>query len=482
MVLQQQKKVRVWGWGAPCSLVTVKLGSWVRKVQVSKSGLWLAYFLPHKAGTKVDLLVRGSNQEKRTGLLFGEVWLCSGQSNMSWPVVLTKHKKEDLKRPADSMLRLFQVRRQTAYVPQKNVYGRWIIASPSSLRTFSAVCYHFGLRLREVLKVPVGLIQSDWGGTPAESWTPVSAQKANPALQPMLQRWETRVRLYNAAKALRLYKRRAAMWKLIAARRKKKRLPLPPKPRSPIPPRYHAHRPGNLYNSMIHPLRHMSLAGFVWYQGESNVARAWNYRTLFATLIRSWRKRWALGPLPFYFVQLAPYKYRWTRGVELAELREAQLVTYRKLKNTGLVVTLDIGDLKDIHPRDKRTVGRRLARWALSGTYKRKLVPSGPLYRSFVRKGKALHLEFDFADKGLKSCDGKPLLHIVVAGKDRKFVSAKARIQGKTLIVFHPSLVEPHAVRYGWKDDALPNLCNQEGLPASSFRTDTWPGVTDKRR
>jgi len=312
------------------------------------------------------------------------------------------------------------------------------------------VAYYFGRELHETLKVPIGLVHSSWGGTPAEAWTPTAALRAEASLAPLLEQWKQRITDARAKGAK--------------------------------DPSLHHHHPGNLYRGMIAPLVPLSIRGAIWYQGESNAGRAWEYRTLFPVMIRAWREVWGRPDLPFHFVQLANF-----RKVEpqpgdsaWAELRDAQQHTLRTVPHTGMAVTIDIGEAGDIHPKNKQDVGRRLARQALHAQYGKAAVPSGPLYREHAHVGAKVTIHFDHVGDGLAARDGETLLGFTIAGEDRKFVPATARIEGETVVVFSPQVPKPAAVRYAWADNPVCNLVNAEGLPASPFRTDAWRLTTQR--
>jgi len=303
---------------------------------------------------------------------------------------------------------------------------KWQACSPETIPTFASTAYFFARELHRELEVPVGIIDASWGGTSAETWTPASGLKAL---------------------GLTAELERAAS--------------LPQKPEQKIPTR--------LYNGMIHPLRNFKIKGVVWYQGESNVGRADKYHKLFSTMIGQWRKAFGYE-FPFYFVQISPFAYR---GVNAAYLREAQLETM-SLPKTGMVVTMDIGNLGDIHPKNKQEVGRRLALWALANDYGRDLVYSGPIYKESAFSDGKVRLTFDHVGTGLGTCDGEAPSHFEVAGADKVFHPATAVIDGDELIVSSDKVAEPKAVRYAFTSQAMPNLINKEGLPASPFRTDGW--------
>jgi len=438
MVVQQQMPVKVWGWAEPGERVEVSLAGQTRAASADASGKWLVTLEPLPAGGPHKLIVQANNRIELEDVLVGEVWIGSGQSNMQWPVRRSMNAEEEIANARWPKIRLFTVARRIAETPQEDCEGEWLICSPETVGEFSAVLYFFGRKLHQELGVPVGLINSSWGGTVAEAWTSREALEGDEDFRPILER---------GAK-------------------------FDPK----IP-----NQPAVLFNGMIHPLLNFAIRGVVWYQGESNCARAEQYQKLFPTLIQDWRKRWGLGDFPFYFVQLAPFRYRNADPRNAAELREAQRLTLR-LPNTGMVVTTDIGDVNDIHPTNKQEVGRRLALWALAKTYgKTDLVYSGPLYREAKIEGNKIRIFFDHVDGGLV-VKGEELTHFQIAGADGEFKPAKAVIDGETVVVWNEEVANPVAVRFGWSDDAEPNLFNAAGLPASPFRTDNFPLVTAGRR
>ena len=433
MVLQRNKPVPVWGTGHPGERVTVKMGLQTVSTTTDARGRWRVTFRPFRGGASYTLTVSGHHRIVLRDVLVGEVWLCSGQSNMQWPLRWSNGGKAAIAKANYPLLRLFHVRINRARSPQTRVYkswryGNWMYPSPATVRHFSAACYFFGMRLQEKLGVPVGLIQSTVGGTRVEAWTPRPALQKTPQLRWVL-RGQRRL-TYNS--------------------------------------------PSVLYNAMIAPLIPFALQGVVWYQGESNIAWAEQYTTAFSTMIRSWRRRWGQGNFPFLFVQIAPYRYQGMAHDRYNKLCEAQVETWKKVPNTAMISTHDISNLRDIHPRNKSEVGRRLFLAAMSQAYKRKKVYfSGPIYRSVTRKGKRLLVRFTHTDGGLV-IRGKKLLHIEVAGVNRVFVPAQARIVGNALEVWSSRVLRPVAARLAWRDDAIHNLYNRMGFPASTFRTDRW--------
>lgn len=456
MVLQRGMADPIWGWTTPGAAVTVEMEGKRATAVADASGKWMARIGPFPAGGPFTLTVDGPDQRTLHNVMVGDVWLCSGQSNMQMGIANVNNASEEIAHADYPDIRLFTVPMETAYSPRSTVKGSWQMCTPQTVTQdgwggFSAVAYFFGRYLYQQLKVPIGLIHSSWGGTIAEAWTSEEALRKLPDFADRLKQVD---RIREAGEAS-----------------------LPPNQR----------RNPNvctvLYNAMIAPLVPFGVKGVIWYQGESNAGRAYQYRTLLPTLIEDWRSRWGEGPFPFLIVQLAnfmPVKPEPGED-EWAELREAQLFTAEKVPNCGLAVTIDIGDAADIHPKNKQEVGRRLGLAALAIAYKRRLEYSGPIYKSYKREGGAIRIFFTHVDGGLVA-RGDTLKGFAIAGPDRKFVWADARIDGNTVVVSSPSVPSPVAVRYGWAINPVVNLYNREGLPASPFRTDAWPGLTVNRR
>jgi len=632
MVLQQGVKVRIWGNAKPGERVIVTVKNKSANAVADAEGHWQVWLEPLNPGGPVELTVKGDNVLTVRNVLVGEVWVCSGQSNMEWPLINTFGGDDVVAQANYPEIRLFTVTKNTSDSPLADLEGHWVVTTPDEAAHFSAVGYFFGRELYQRLKVPVGLIHTSWGGTPAEAWTRHDALLSSPELKPILDRYESSMNTLPQAKEA--YARKLAEWeeknlyldagnkgealgyadpKTAIADWTKMDLPrqietagllidgavwfrrdvelpaawagkdlvlnLPPiddydttyfngakvgsigreTPNSYMVPRkyvvpaalVHAGRnviavrvfdsageggfsrggamslgpagaadtevvslrgvwdykveqalepkhpdwgsrpdavgagnqnnPSVLYNAMIAPLVPFAIRGVIWYQGESNAGRAYQYRTLFPTMIRDWRSAWGSN-FPFYFVQLANWHAHKAEPDESdwAELREAQLMTLRE-PQTGMAVIIDVGDEVELHPRNKLDVGRRLALWALAGPYSQKVVPSGPLFDRHTIKDNAVRIRFKHAD-GLKTSDGGPVKGFAIAGEDHRFVWADGRIDGDTVIVSSPNILKPVAVRYGWADNPIVNLYNQAGLPASPFRTDDWPGITATRR
>ena len=471
VVLQRGRKVPVWGTADEGEKVTVSFEGQSASTTAGKDGRWRVELGPFDPVAARPMTVTGKNTIVLARVFVGEVWVCSGQSNMAWPLSRTEGAKEELAELVNPRLFLYTVRRRVSGEPVHAAGGKWARASPKSVAGFSAVAYYFGKQLRAELGVPVGLIHASWGGTPAEAWTRRKALAAHEELQPILHRWDRALKIHPSAFAT--WKKAVAQWKEDGSRGRRPQPPLGPN---------HSHRASGLFHGMIAPLVPFAIRGVIWYQGESNAPRAEQYRTLFPAMIRDWRDAWGQGDFPFYFVQLANWRASRPEPGESAwaELREAQLRTLAE-PNTAMAVTIDIGMANDIHPRNKRDVGLRLARFAQTELYGADLVASGPLYESHTIKRERVTVRLRSA-RGLRARGGDPLSGFAIAGEDRKFHWANARIEGETVIVTHPRVPKPTAVRYAWADNPVCNLVNAAGLPASPFRTDDWPGITAGRR
>ncbi|NJN28568.1 MAG: sialate O-acetylesterase [Cyclobacteriaceae bacterium] len=429
MVLQQQSDAPMWGWAKPMEELLV-ITSWDGKryeTTADNKARWQVDLTTPKAGGPYRITIVGNNTIVIDDVLIGEVWVCSGQSNMEWSARAgIESGTEEIFKASNPAIRLFQVNQQSADSRQLDCAGQWARCTPETMIDFSAVAYFFGQRLQEHLNVPIGLINTSWGGTPAEAWTNPEVISENERLH------------------------------LAAAKLKEV-------PWCPV-------KPGVVYNAMLAPLIPYRMAGVIWYQGESNTANYETYAELFATMIANWRKEWD-REFPFYYVQIAPFTYG--RDYEGALIREAQLKSL-SIPNTGMVVVSDIGNVNDIHPRNKIDVGRRLASWALNKTYGiDSIVYSGPLYKEMKIEKSKIRISFHHAANGLVAREGT-LTHFEIAGEDRKFVDAQAKIDGNTVLVYAKAVKNPVAVRYAFSNTATPTLFNKAGLPASSFRTDLW--------
>jgi sialate O-acetylesterase len=490
MVLQRDTAVPVWGWAEPKEQVEVTIGEQTKKAIADDTGKWMVRLDALAAGGPHTLTVAGTNTLTISDVLVGEVWLCSGQSNMAMNVSRAKDFETEQANANLPLIRHYRTAPHATPEIQADCGGSWSVSSSETVGGFSATAYFFGKKLHEELGVPIGLINSSWGGTDVAAWTSVSAQEAVESIVPKLQAYDGLIEHFDPNEAARAFEAAVANWEKRAAAAKSAGKPAPRKPRPTGDPRVNQNRPGNLFNGMINPLVPYAIRGAIWYQGERNsktVPDGVLYATQLETLIGDWRTRWEQGDFPFITVQLPNYQAPQQKPVETTGwvmVRESELKSL-KLKNTGIAITTDVGEAKDIHPKDKQSVGRRLALWALGTTYGQDIVYSGPLMSFFqyragnvvdgkLRPGRMM-VNFLHAD-GLKSSDDEPLRGFAVADEDRVFYEAQARIDAESgMIVLSSKHVEtPVAARYNWASNPNGNLVNGAGLPAAPFRTDSW--------
>jgi len=617
MVLQRGLQTPVWGWTEPGQRVAVQMAGKTSQARVDRTGRWQAKIGPFQAGGPFTLTVSGPRSVTVTDVLVGDVWICSGQSNMEWPVASSNNAQEEIAQADRAQIRLFTVPKRIAFEPMTGVESRWETCTPATAGRFSAVGYFFGRSLNQELGVPIGLINTSWGGTVAEAWVSSGALKTLPDFRPQVEQIAALCKATEGGEQARLvdqwYQAKdpgtskgwhrpdtdAAVWREVDMPKAWESAGLPeydgmvwfqrafdappawagkelvlslgpiddidttwvngvnvgsmdrwdaprvyrvpgdlvkagrnliairvldtggggglvgspeqmrvyptgdeaaavalagpwrmqeaaPWARIRPMPMASANNPNTctvLYNGMIEPLVPFGVRGAIWYQGESNADRAFQYRTLLPTLIRDWRDRFGVRDMGFHIVSLANYQATSAepRDNDWAELREAQALTTKALRNCGIAMAIDIGDAGDIHPRNKQEVGRRLALSALAVTYGRKVEWSGPWYRSMKVTDKGVRLTFDHVGDGLVA-KGDRLTGFALAGKDRRFVWADAVIDGKTVLVSSPKVPRPVAVRYAWDINPVCNLYNKAGLPAVPFRTDDWPMITQKNR
>jgi sialate O-acetylesterase len=483
MVLQHGIRNKVWGRAAPGEAVTVTLGSQTHSTTAGPDGAWFVLLDPINIyGGPHVLTVAGKNTVTFNDVLIGEVWVCSGQSNMQWSV--NQSKDADLEKPAARLphVRLISVPQVGTQEPQWNFEGKWQTCSPETVGNFSAIGYFFGRQLHQTLGVPIGLIDNAWGGSTAEAWVRRDKLAAHPPLKALHDRWVKIEANDDAAKAE--FEKKLAEWKDAAEKAKAEGKPAPWKPADFEAQMKGNSRPGNIHAGVLSPSIGYGIRGVIWYQGESNAGRAYQYRELFPFMIKSWREEWGLGDFPFYWVQLADYLAEKSEPGDSAwaELREAQTMTMKALPNTGEAVIIDLGESKDIHPKNKQDVGHRLARWALAETYQQPgIACRGPLYKSMEKAGNKIVLSFDQVSS---QADWRPFdvhepIGFTIAGSDKKFASAKATILPDGRIEMSSETVaDPVAVRYAWADNPMCNLYSAAGLPLTPFRTDDFPGVT----
>lgn len=459
MVLQRDRAVPVWGWAAPGEHVAVSFGGHRAEADADASGAWRVRLpaLPADAEGR-ELVIQGSNRVSVRDVLVGDVWLCAGQSNMEFPINGWSHPlhvREVVATSSHPDIRLIDVPNLAASAPRKDFHGQWLPADPATIAGFPSVGYFFALRVQQETGVPIGLIEADWGGTAIEPWIPAEGYAQSPQLadeyrqlQQLQQGWADEQADYGVSRAAH-----------------------------PLPlPVANNQLPTVLYNAMVAPLAGYGIRGALWFQGEQNVDdQTSGYYHDLKALIGGWRRAWGQGDFPFVIAQIAPFGgYAHPQMVPL--IWAAQIRAAQRLENVGIAGTMDLGELDDIHFKDKQDVGKRMALWALARVYgRRDLVYSGPVYQSMDVQGSQVIVHFSHAGSGLASRDGEPLDWFQLAGADGRFVDAQARIRGKDVVVLSLAIPHPVAVRFGWSNVAQPNLMNKEGLPALPFRSDATP-------
>lgn len=470
-VLQRDLAVPVWGRAEPGQVVQVQFAGQNKSSTTGKDGRWMVKLDPLTASAEGRTLTAALNDDKQTvsinNLLVGEVWICSGQSNMAFGLGGSVNGADAIEAAGDEQLRLFGTAAKATDQPQESIGGNWQVDSSQSAGRFSAVAYYFGKSLRAKLGVPVGLIKSAVGGTVAEAWTAQQELESNPVLQPLLVQQQQRIAAY--PKQLQAYKTREPdllkKYEAAVKQAKDAGTRAPRKPQPPRSPSFSSNRPTGLYNGSIAPLQPYAIRGAIWYQGESNSSRGEQYRTLFPAMISSWRRAWGQGDFPFLFVQITPHRNM------TPEVREAQRVTTETTQNTAMAVTVDVGHPTDIHPKQKRPIGDRLALAARALAYGEKIEYSGPTYDSMSVDENKVVLRFQHLGGGLVAKDGG-LKGFVIFNKNKE-AAGTALIQGDTIVVSSDEITAPTGVRYGWANVPDVNLYNKAGLPASPFQTDS---------
>jgi sialate O-acetylesterase len=442
MVLQRNQQDPIWGWTSPGSTVIVTFDGKSWPAIANSTGEWSSRLPALPAGGPYTLIVSGPTTVTFQNVLEGDVWVCSGQSNMEFGIGIANNAAQEIVAANYPDIRINLQPHQIGNSPQQTNGGTWQVVTPQTIQQngwsgFSAVGYFFGRDLYQSLHVPIGLIESSWGGTVAESWT------SNAALRQNLPEFSSTIDQIDGSTPMTTVK-------------------------------IDQNSPTELFNGMIAPLIPYGIKGVIWYQGESNSGRAQQYRKLLPTLIADWRAQWNEGVFPFYIVQIANWGETPAQPTDdgWVELQDAQAFTARTVPNSGLAVIDDIGDPANIHPKTKQEVGRRLALIALAKTYGKSGEYSGPLYKDYSIVGSNVVISFTHLTGGLVSKDGLPLTGFAIAGSDQKFVWADAKIQGKTVVVSSPAVPNPTAVRFAWSPTPVFNLYNGFGLPAAQFRTD----------
>jgi sialate O-acetylesterase len=483
MVLQQKQTVPIWGTADPGEAVTVTFGKQKKTAVADAGGKWRVNLSPLSADAMPQIMtVSGKNKIELTDILVGEVWLVAGQSNMQRLLRETANGDTVQAAANHPQIRLFNVRREVGFKRTGKPISEWAACTPKSVDEFSAAGYYFAVELEKDLKVPIGMINASWGGSQAEAWTPVEYLNANPDLKATVERtklWnDTREKVrVDYAAAIEAWRKKSDEQKAAGAR---------PSPSPGVPDALRDYRiASSIYDGMIEPLIPFAIKGAAWYQGESNEERAEQYGILMPTMIRAWRERWGEGNFPFGIIQLPNYRAVKPEPEESAWsfIRDAQRKTAMDVPNTGLIVIIDIGEPNDIHPKNKLDVGRRMAWWAEADAYGQDM-PKSPLLTKVEAKGGKVTLTFDNVGKGLKIKDGDRLDEFAIAGDDKKWIWADAKIVGRNKVeVSSRTISSPAAVRYAFNSDPKhPNLVNDAGLPATPFRTDNWPDPTAGKR
>jgi sialate O-acetylesterase len=475
MVLQRGKPVPVWGSADPGEKISVEFGGATHSVTADAEGAWKIALPAMEASTQPRILsVQSANAKERTvkiqDVLVGEVWLGSGQSNMAMTVGRAENPEQEIAKAQLPLIRVFTESSKANSVPQKKGNGSWVVCGPETVSGFSATLFFFGREIHEHLKVPVGLVNSSVGGTPIESWIPQEAQLQHPVLGETAKAASAGFKNYDVQAAKQSYQKTLEAWQKRVAAAKSAGKALPQKPKDPTDQHQRRGDLGGLFNGKIQPLIPYAIRGMLWYQGEANAhpGKGSFYQHQLPLLVTEWRKLWN-EELPFAWVQLPNF----TRGEDWCLVREAALKTL-SLPKTGMAITIDVGDPKDIHPKNKQEVGRRLSLWALADVYGQKLPSSsGPLPLRHSISGSEFHVTFSHADQGLKAAESS-VKGFVVAGADRIWKPATAKIAGDSIIASSPEVTTPVALRYSWAGLPDGNLKNGVGLPASPFRTDDW--------
>jgi sialate O-acetylesterase len=482
MVLQQGLECPIWGWSDPGEKVTITVKGIEHNVVADKSGQWRVKLRKlETSNDPISITIQGKNSIELKNVLIGEVWVCSGQSNMGFPVAAANDPDLEQLSANYPNIRLITVPRVGTQEPKDDFDGQWEACTPDTVGQFSAVGYFFGRQIHQSLNVPVGLIDNAWGGSACEAWIQRNRLEKLPSAKPYMAQWAETEAKFDEAKMKADYENKLALWQKRVEKAKSSNQPAPKKPRPPRNPLIGQHRPANLYNGVLKPIMGYGIKGAVWYQGENNSGRAKAYRDVFPLMIQNWRDDWNQGDFPFYWAQLADFREEVvTPGDSTwAELREAQTSTL-KLPNTGQAVITDLGEAHDIHPKDKQNVAKRLARWALAKDYGINIVYRSPQYKAMQRNGSKIIVHFEHVGGGLDTFDVRSPIGFTMAGRDKVFHHASAKLTGKeTIEVWSEKVVNPVAVRYAWADNPVCNVQNREGLPLTPFRTDEFPMITE---
>ena len=486
MVLQQKQSDLIWGWDAPGTKVTVTFAGQSYSATAASDGKWSARLSPQSANaTPQTLTIEGSSRQDIHDVLIGEVWMCSGQSNMGF--TLAQDWNGDIESAASNLpgLRLIEAplvgtqELQNDLKPEEK--SHWRLADASTALHFSAIGFLYGRYLHEILHVPVGLINNAWGGSSAEAWVRRSTLEHDVRFKLLMENTSKQEATLQSEQGKADFERKMAQWRAATEKAKAEHTtPLPPRPENWL---VEQHRAGNIFAGMVYPTLGYGIKGVIWYQGESNADRAYEYKSLFPFMIEQWRKEQGAGDFPFYWVQLANFKAEQPNPGDSAwaELREAQTQTM-KLPNTGQAVIIDLGEGKDIHPRDKHDVAARLVRWALVKDYGMKIPYRSPEFKSIAIEGNKATVTLDMFGSSLRPFGVPEARGFAICGSDRVWHWAKGKIVGKEKVeVWSDEVPAPLAVRYAWADNPIANLFSNEGLPVTPFRTDTFPMTTEPK-
>ena len=481
MVLQQNLANPLWGWDTPGTQITVSFSGQTKSTQAASDGKWTVKLDPVPANDKPQILtITGSDKKEIQDVLVGEVWMCSGQSNMGF--TLAGDWLGDIEAAASRLpnLRLIKVPQVGTQELQNDFKGQWRASTPETARNFSAVGFYFGRYVHLILGVPVGLIDNAWGGSAAEAWIRRESLEKDPRFKSLMENTAKQEANLQSEQAKADYEKRLAKWKEDVEKAKAEQKPSPRQPSSPFQWLTGNARPGNIFGGVVHPTLGYGIKGVIWYQGESNAGRAWEYADLFPFMIEQWRKEWNQGDFPFYWVQLADFMAEKPEPGESgwAELRESQTKTL-KLPNTGQAVIVDLGEGKDIHPRNKHDVAARLVRWALVKDYGMKFPYRSPEFKTMEINGNKAVLTFDCFGSSLRPFDVDQAIGFAVCGEDKVWHWAKGTMQGKDKVELScDKVANPIAVRYAWADNPVCNLFSNDGLPVTPFRTDDFDMTT----
>ena len=469
MVLQRHQQNPIWGTANVEEKITVSIAGQLHKTVANRKGEWRIQLDAMKAGGPYKMIVEGENKIVFEDILIGEVWICTGQSNMQWSVENSNHAELEMLSANYPKIRLMSIPLVGVSEPQTDIKEtNWVACSSETIPKFSAAGYFFGRRLHQILDVPIGLINASWGASSLESWIPRDAIEKKYKHKEFLEDWDWRINQFTDQMLID-YTKEYKAWEKAGKPGQKMR--------PPRDIRIGQNRPANAYNGVIHPIIGYGIKGSIWCQGESNLGRGDQYSDLFPIMINSWRERWKQGDFPFYWIQIASMKEPDIEPTESswAELREGMSKTL-SLPNTGEVISMDVGEGNDIHYRNKQEMGNRLARLALDDTYNFKIEGRSPRYKSMEIQGNKITIQFDNIDQGLYAFSSSIVKGFSIAGENQKFVWADAKIIGKNKVeVSSVGIKNPVAVRYAWSNKPVSNLIDRNGLPVACFRTDKWP-------